>query len=206
MRGRIECPLTGELCFPNWKKITKHSSVCFFDDQYEFLLPSHKANCFSEAIVLSLKTKQFCNLNPIFVFHHYIASHDSLFPFSSPLWLTSTSKVPTHDFFITRLHHYFKKDVSSQSMRVGGATSLAEHGIPPSLIQLMGCWSSEAFLIYIQKISCLFKPFSIQLTHLNIFLTKKSLLYLISYFFISSHQLFHHKKINKSLVSLTYSK
>ena len=66
-------------------------------------------------------------------------------PFS-PLWLTSTSKVPTCDFFITRLHQYFKKDVGGQSMRVGGATSLAEHGIPPSLIQLMGHWSSEAFL------------------------------------------------------------
>lgn len=28
---------------------------------------------------------------------------------------------------------------------------LAENGIPPSLIQFMGCWSSDAFFIYIQK-------------------------------------------------------
>jgi hypothetical protein len=36
-------------------------------------------------------------------------------------------------------------------MRAGGATSLAEHGISPSLIQAMGRWSSDAFLVYIRK-------------------------------------------------------
>jgi len=36
-------------------------------------------------------------------------------------------------------------------MRAGGATSLAEHGVPPSIIQLLGRWSSQAFLIYIRK-------------------------------------------------------
>ena len=36
-------------------------------------------------------------------------------------------------------------------MRAGGATSLAENGISPSLIQLIGCWSSDAFFIYIHK-------------------------------------------------------
>ena len=36
-------------------------------------------------------------------------------------------------------------------MRAGGATSLAEHGVPPSLIQLIGRWSSDAFFIYIRK-------------------------------------------------------
>ncbi|KAF8803885.1 hypothetical protein BYT27DRAFT_7195225 [Phlegmacium glaucopus] len=36
-------------------------------------------------------------------------------------------------------------------MRAGGATSLAEHGVPPSIIQPMGRWSSDAFVIYIRK-------------------------------------------------------
>jgi hypothetical protein len=36
-------------------------------------------------------------------------------------------------------------------MRAGGATSLAEHGVPPSIIQPLGRWSSQAFLIYIRK-------------------------------------------------------
>ena len=36
-------------------------------------------------------------------------------------------------------------------MQAGGATSLAEMGSPPSLIQAIGQWSSESFHIYIQK-------------------------------------------------------
>jgi hypothetical protein len=52
---------------------------------------------------------------------------------------------------MTRLRSYFNRDVGGQSMRAGGATSLAENGVPPTIIQLMGRWSSDAFLIYIRK-------------------------------------------------------
>lgn len=33
----------------------------------------------------------------------------------------------------------------------GGAISLAEHAVSPTLIQAMGRWSSEAFKIYVRK-------------------------------------------------------
>ena len=36
-------------------------------------------------------------------------------------------------------------------MRAGGTTSLAEHGVPPSIIQPLGRWSSEAYLVYVRK-------------------------------------------------------
>ena len=36
-------------------------------------------------------------------------------------------------------------------MRAGGTTSLAENGVPPSLIQFIGHWSSDAFFMYIWK-------------------------------------------------------
>ena len=36
-------------------------------------------------------------------------------------------------------------------MRAGGATSLAENGVPPNLIQAIGRWVSSAFQIYIRK-------------------------------------------------------
>lgn len=36
-------------------------------------------------------------------------------------------------------------------MRSGGATSLAECGVPPNLIQAMGRWASDAFQVYIRK-------------------------------------------------------
>jgi hypothetical protein len=147
----------GELCFPNdiklrnWKKITKCSSVKLSENHYEFFLPSHKADRFFEGNHILVKKQQFCDLNPLSVFQKYLNSRDSSFPLSSPLWLTSKGDVPTRDFFISRMHHYFDLDVGGQSMRAGGATSLAEHGVAPALIQLMGRWSSDAFLIYIRK-------------------------------------------------------
>jgi len=52
---------------------------------------------------------------------------------------------------MSRLRLFFQKDVAGQSMRAGGATCLAEHSIPPSIIQAAGRWASEAFLIYIHK-------------------------------------------------------
>lgn len=147
----------GELTFPddstlhNWKKITKRSSAIVTEDHYEFLLPSHKADRFFEGNRIIVKKQQYCDLNPLSFFRNYIASRDSNFPLSSPLWLTSAGAVPTRSFFMTRLRQYFTRDVGGQSMRAGGATSLAEHGVPPSLIQFMGRWSSEAFTIYIRK-------------------------------------------------------
>ena len=36
-------------------------------------------------------------------------------------------------------------------MCAGGTTFLAEKGVPSSLIQARGRWSSDAFLIYIRK-------------------------------------------------------
>jgi hypothetical protein len=59
--------------------------------------------------------------------------------------------VPTRQFFISRIRRFFDRNVAGQSMRAGGATSLAENGVPPSLIQLIGRWSSDAFFIYIRK-------------------------------------------------------
>ena len=46
---------------------------------------------------------------------------------------------------------FFADDVAGQSMRSGGATSLAENGVPPNLIQAIGRWASSAFQIYIRK-------------------------------------------------------
>ena len=146
-----------ELTFPNevrlrnWKKITKHSSVVITPEQYEFHLPSHKADPFFEGNHIIIKHDQYCNINPLSIFTQYLQSRDHHFPLSSPLWFTSARTVPTRNFFIVQLRRYFTRDIAGQSMRAGGATSLAEGGVPPSLIQFIGRWSSDAFFIYIRK-------------------------------------------------------
>lgn len=147
----------GELTFPNethlrnWKKITKRSSVVVTPDQYEFLLPAHKADPFFEGNRIIVKKEQRCHINPLSIFRSYLSSRDRRFPLSSPLWVLQNGAVPTRQFFITRLRGFFDKDIAGQSMRAGGATSLAEHGVSPALIQFMGRWSSDAFFIYIRK-------------------------------------------------------
>ena len=146
-----ELTFSNDVSLRNWKKISKRSTVVLSNDQYEFDLPSHKADRFFEGNRIIVKRRQYCDINPVQLFSKYLSSRDHLFPLSSPLWLRQDSSVPTRNFFISRLRAYFGQDVAGQSMRAGGATSLAEHGVPPSLIQFMGRWSSEAFFIYIRK-------------------------------------------------------
>ena len=42
-------------------------------------------------------------------------------------------------------------------MHVGGATSLAERGVAPNLIQALGRWTSETFNRYVRKSPFLFE-------------------------------------------------
>lgn len=147
----------GELSFPNdkqlqnWRKVIKRSSVVITNDQYEFDLPSNKSDPFFEGNHIIIRKTQYCNIDPLSVFLKYLANRDSKFPLSSPLWVTSKGTVPTRYFFMSRMKLYFENDVGGHSMRAGGATTLAENGVPTSLIQLIGRWSSDAFLIYIRK-------------------------------------------------------
>jgi len=146
----------GELTFPDnvalrdWRKVTKRASVLLFNNRYSFFLPAHKADRLFEGNRIIVMRHQIRH-DPLFHFQSYMQSRDSLFPLASPLWLTKDGQVPTRSFFIRRLRQFFTTDVAGQSMRAGGATSLAENGAPPSIIQGMGRWASESFNIYVRK-------------------------------------------------------
>ena len=146
----------GELSFPDnialrdWRKVTKCSSVELTTNYYSFFLPTDKADHIFEGHKIIVMAKQVRH-NPLLLFTNYLRARDLAFPLASPLWLTSAGQVPTRSFFIRRLRLFFKNDVAGQSMRAGGATSLAENGAPPSIIQGMGRWSSETFNIYVRK-------------------------------------------------------
>jgi len=113
----------GELTFPNdkslhnWRKISKRYSTILTNDHYEFQLPSHKADRFFEGNHILIKKDQFSNLNPLAHFKNYLNIRDSLYPLSSPLWLTEKCTVPTRQFFMTQLHRFFDDDVGGHSMR-----------------------------------------------------------------------------------------
>ena len=75
-------------------------------------------------------------------------SHFALFP---QLWLRSDGSVPSHSWFLSRLHSVFPRSIGGHSMRAGGATSLTAAGVPPSQIQAIGRWRSDTFERYIRR-------------------------------------------------------
>ena len=146
----------GELTIPDDKtlidhrKITSRTSVSVSNDDYRFFLPSHKADRTFEGNTIIIQHHEI-TIDPLFHFKRYLSSRDRLFPFSSDLWLRADGSRPSRSFFTRRMKLFFQSDVAGQSMRAGGATSLAENGIPPNIIQAIGRWASLAFQIYIRK-------------------------------------------------------
>jgi hypothetical protein len=146
----------GELVFPdkkrdrNYRKIALRQSVQVKSDLFSFFMPSHKTDLSFEGNTVMIQ-KHDGPTDPYSPFLRYLQSRDRLFPLNRELWLTTRGTVPTRFWFISRLRHFFPKDYAGHSLRAGGATSLAEAGVPPATIQAMGRWSSESFKIYIRK-------------------------------------------------------
>jgi hypothetical protein len=146
----------GELTVPDDKslfdhrKFTSRTSVSVSHNDYRFFLPSHKADKFFEGNTIIIQ-RHSVSIDPLSIFKKYLSSWDRLFPFSPDLWLRADGSRPPRSFFIRRMKIFFKNDVAGQSMRAGGATSLAENGVPTNLIQAIGRWASSAFQIYIRK-------------------------------------------------------
>jgi hypothetical protein len=80
-----------------------------------------------------------------------LSLRDRSFPLRPELWLTENGVIPTRSWFLHFLRRHLSDNVGGQSLRAGGATALAEAGIPPHMVQAIGRWSSEAFQIYIRR-------------------------------------------------------
>lgn len=145
----------GELVWPDktslqdYRKVTKRSSVELLPDGFSFFLPGHKADRFFEGnrILLQRNTR---GDDPDSPFRKYLTSRDALFPFHPELWLRVDGSIPTRGWFIRHLRKHFPSDVAGHSLRAGGATALAQAGIPPHIIQAIGRWASDTFQIYIR--------------------------------------------------------
>ena len=90
----------GELTIPddkslfNHRKITSRTSVSLSDDDYQFFLPSHKADKFFEGNTVIVQ----CHLGPIdplLFFGLYLKSCDISFPLLPDLWLRADGSCPT---------------------------------------------------------------------------------------------------------------
>ena len=144
----------GEMAWPDkkdlqdYRKVVMRSSIQVRESSFEFFLPGHKGDRFFEGNRVILQATNTPD-DPLHPFCAYLAARDRAHPWRPELWLRSNGSIPTRSWFMRRLHTHFS-DVGGHSMRAGGATALAEAGIPPDLIQAIGRWSSEAFKIYIR--------------------------------------------------------
>ena len=144
----------GELVSPDsktlqdFRKVTKRDTVELLPEGFAFFLLGHKADKFFEGNRVLLQRNSGGD-DPNRPFRKYLQSHDKLFPFHPQLWLRTDGSVPTHGWFIWCLHQHFPSNVGGHSLRAGGATALAQAGIPPHIIQAIGCWASDTFQIYI---------------------------------------------------------
>ena len=132
------------------RKIVSRSSLSWVDNEYEFLLPAHKADTTFEGNRVHIA--QIINApDPQPFMKRFVTSRDRLFPLHPQLWLRKNGTVPTRSWFLHRLSAFCPPDIAGQSMRAGGATALAEAGAPGELIRGAGRWSSDAFERYIRK-------------------------------------------------------
>lgn len=147
----------GELTQPDkeelqdYRKWPLRHTVELTDKEYSFVLPYHKADNIYEGNKVLVHRRSTPD-DGHYPFQRYLASRDSRFPFIPELWLRADGTVPTRSWYINRLRKHFPNDdsVSGHSLRPGGATALAEDGVPPHLIQNIGRWKSETFMTYIR--------------------------------------------------------
>jgi hypothetical protein len=146
----------GELVWPDkrslqdYRKIILRPSVEILPTAYSFFLPGHKADRFFEGNQVIVQ-QTFTNDDPFSIFTAYLHSRDALWPYNPELWLRKDGTIPTRSWFLLRLRRHFNADIAGHSLRSGGATALAEAGIPLQLIQSIGRWASETFQIYIRR-------------------------------------------------------
>ena len=161
----------GELVWPDnhalqdYRKVILRHTAVVQDLAFTFHLPSHKADRFFEGNRVMIHKTNTAD-DPLAPFTHYLQLRDHLFPFHPHLWLRANGSIPTRRWFIARLLHHFPASISGHSLRAGGATALAEAGVPPHLIQAMGRWASDSFKIYIRRHPTLLAGFLFNHAHL----------------------------------------
>jgi hypothetical protein len=146
----------GEFVWPDnkklqdYRKVTMRHTVEFFPAGFSFFLPTHKGDRLFEGNRVLVQETTTAD-DPFSIFKRYLKSRDHLFPFNPELWLRVDGSIPRRSWFIRQLQSFFVDDVGGHSIRSGGATALAEAGVPPHIIQAIGRWASDTFQIYIRR-------------------------------------------------------
>jgi hypothetical protein len=143
----------GELMWPDnkrlrdYRKVIMCSSINISSTSFSFILPDHKADRLFEGSQILIQSTHLGD-DAWQPFTRYLVVRDRAFPLHAELWLKEDGTIPTRTWFLSRLCRHLSGNIGGQSLCAGGATALAEAGIPPYMVQAIGRWSSDAFQIY----------------------------------------------------------
>ncbi|KAF8228045.1 hypothetical protein L208DRAFT_1293556 [Tricholoma matsutake] len=149
------CHCMGELIQKNdqslfdWRKIIKQASLCLEDTRAQYHLPYHKSDSFYRGTNVIL-TKQDV-ANPLRRQPINMSWHDHLHGARSALFLQENGSHPSRSWFDLKFFTILDRRYSGHSPWTGYATLLASLGLSESIIQAVGCWSSDAWKIYIRE-------------------------------------------------------
>jgi hypothetical protein len=146
----------GELTWPDnkklrdYRKVIMRNSVLINPHSFQFTLPGHKADRLFEGNLILIQSTNLDD-DACKPFKEYLSLRDRFFPLRAELWLRRNGTIPTRAWFLRILHHHLSGNIGGQSLRAGGATALAEAGIPPHMVQAVGRWTSEGFQLYVRR-------------------------------------------------------
>jgi hypothetical protein len=145
-----ELVLPDALSLRDYRKISPRASITLTADNFQFFLPSHKADAtFEGNHILIVRSTAPHDAHHLFT--RYLRLQDLMHPYHPHLWILRNGEIPTRSWFLNRLSSFFPSNIAGQSMRSRGATALALAGVPPYLIKATGRCASDTFEIYVRK-------------------------------------------------------
>jgi hypothetical protein len=148
------CHRSGELIQKNdrslfdWRKIIKRASLVFDAGRAQYHLPYHKGDPFYHGTDILFTPQQI--VDPVSLLQQYSHLRDHLHGARAALFLRENGSHPTRSWFDSKFFALLDRQYGGHSPRAGGATFFAALGVPESVIQAIGRWSSTAWKLYIR--------------------------------------------------------
>ncbi|TDL16581.1 hypothetical protein BD410DRAFT_700292, partial [Rickenella mellea] len=140
LQGFVTLIRLGEMTWPDnpslqsWRRVPMRTSLFITATHISYVLPAHKADRYYEGSKLLVQHNNTKH-DPYHPFLRYLLFRDKRFPANPELWLREDGSVPLRSWFLRRLGLHFPNNISGHSIRSGGATALAQAGVPDDRIQ-----------------------------------------------------------------------
>jgi hypothetical protein len=121
-----------------YKKVCLHHTLSLTATSASYMLPYQKNDTLGLGCKIVIQSEPHSSTDALQHMLRYLEARDSTFLHHPALWVTNAGTIPTHSWFLWRLHHFSGSAFSGHSMRAGGATALTATGMSLDLIQASG--------------------------------------------------------------------